>query len=206
MKSIVLASKSIDRAKLFRNAKIPFDILVTDINEEPYKKKYVSNPTKLVVELAKAKALNAVKILAQENKDYIVIAADTIVELNGEIIGKAINEEQAFQIFKKLAGKTHNLVTGVAITETTSNKKVFTHEITAVKFLELSDDEIRNYIRVGEWKGRAGAYSISERASLFIESINGSSSNVVGLPLHSVYEILKNKFNFDLLQDWEFGR
>ncbi|MHA1343783.1 MAG: Maf family protein, partial [Promethearchaeota archaeon] len=65
---------------------------------------------------------------------------------------------------------------------------------------DLLDKEIWDYIETGEWKGRAGAYSIIDKASIFIESINGSPSNVIGLPLHKIFEILKNKFDIDLLQ------
>lgn len=199
MKNIVLASKSIDRSEIFKRAKIPFEIIVSNINEDKYKLK-ISDPIKLVKELAKAKALNIKEILISENKDSIIIAADTIVEFNGEVIGKANDEEDAFQILKELVGNTHNLITGFAITETDNPKIIVDYESTSVKFLSLSDDNIWIYVKSGEWKGRAGAYSIRDKASLFIESIKGSSSNVIGLPMHKIYEILKNNFNLDLLQ------
>ncbi|MFX1258388.1 MAG: Maf family protein [Promethearchaeota archaeon] len=200
MKKIVLASKSIDRCEIFKRAKIPFEIIVSNIDEDAYKAK-IEDPIELVKELAKAKALNVKDLLINQNKNSIIIAADTIVEINdGEIIGKAKDEEQAFQILKKLAGKIHNLITGFAITETNIPKIIVDYETTSVKFLNLSNEEIWDYIKSGEWKGRAGAYSIREKASLFIESIQGSSSNIIGLPMHKVYEILKNEFNLDLLQ------
>ena len=199
MKRIYLASKSIDRATLLKNVNIPFDFLMTDTDEEPYKKKYRSNPIKLVEALAKAKAKNAKTLLTKEKRDSVIIAADTIVELDGEIIGKAKTERQAFQTLKRLMGRTHNLITGVAITETNTANNVFTHDSTEVKFMELTDEEIWGYVDSKEWKGRAGAYSISNKASLFIESINGSPSNVKGLPMSKIYEILKEKFDVNLL-------
>ncbi len=199
MKHIVLASKSVDRRELFKRAKIPFEVLETKVNEDMYKKK-ISNPIELAKKLAKAKALNAKGVLSDKNKDSIIIGADTIVELNGEIIEKANNEEQAFQILKKLSGKTHNLITGIAITETNNPKVKVDYECTSVRFMELADDDIWDYIKSKEWIGRAGAYSIRERASLFIESIQGSSSNVIGLPMSKFYEILKREFNVNLLK------
>ena len=95
-------------------------------------------------------------------------------------------------------GKTHNLITGIAITET-ENPKIFVDlDTTVVEFLNLSNDEINNYVKTNEWKGRAGAYSINDKASLFIKKIQGSSSNVIGFPMHKLYEILRNEFGMNL--------
>ncbi len=198
MRSIVLASKSLDRRKLFNLAKMNFEVLETSVDEEQFKSK-INDPIQLVLQLAEEKALFAKKVLNCENKDAIIVAADTVVEYNNEIIGKAKNEKLAFEILKKLSGRTHNLVTGFAITETNKPKLIVDYDITSVKFLNLSGNDIRDYIKSGEWKGRAGAYSIRERASLFIESVNGSISNVIGLPMQKIYIILKNEFSLNLL-------
>jgi septum formation protein len=198
MKSIILASKSLDRRKVLESAKLPFEVLITNINEDAYKKENYG-PVELVKLLANAKALKAKEILAQDGKDAIIVAADTIVELDGEIIGKAKDEEHAFRILRKLIDRTHNLITGIAVTGTYTPKVILSHDSTSVKFLNLNDKEIRDYIKTGEWQGRAGAYSIRERASLFIESIHGSSSNVIGLPMNKLYQILKNEFGLMLL-------
>ena len=195
---IVLASRSADRNRLLENIKLPFEVYITNVDENKYKTRF-SNPIELVKQLAKAKALKAKDSLSKEGKKVIIIAADTVVELNGEIIGKAKNEENAFHILKKLAGKVHNLLTGFAITETKNSKLIVEYDSTSVKFINLLDKEIWSYIKSGEWKGRAGAYSIREKASLFIETIQGSSSNVIGLPMHKIYRILKNEFNYNLL-------
>ena len=162
--------------------------------------KKISNSIELVKRLAEAKALNAKDSLIKQGKDAIIIAADTIVELDNTIIGKAKNEAHAFEILKKLVDNTHNLITGFAVTEINNSRIITDHEITSVQFINLSDDEIHGYLKSGEWKGRAGAYSIRERASLFIKSIQGSSSNVIGLPMHRIFEILKKEFNINLLQ------
>lgn len=198
-KKIILASKSIDRCEILKRAKIPFDTIVANINENEFKSK-ISNPIKLVKELAKAKVLYVKKKVLEKNLDAIIIGADTIVEFNGEIIGKANNEDQAFRILKRLQNKPHNLLTGLAITETFFQKLIVDYECTVVYFAHLSDQEILTYVKSGEWRGRAGAYSIRDKASLFVKSINGSFSNVVGLPLFKIYEIINKEFNFNLFQ------
>jgi len=198
MRRIVLASKSLDRRKLFNLAKINFEVLETNVDEEQFKTE-INDPIQLVKKLAEEKVLFAKRKLSHESKDAVIVAADTVVEYNNEIIGKAKNENNAFEILKKLSGRTHNLITGFAITETNKPKLIVDYDITSVKFLKLSENDIREYIKSEEWKGRAGAYSIRERASLFIESVNGSISNVIGLPMQKIYIILKNEFSLNLL-------
>lgn len=161
------------------------------------------DPIKLVKELAKAKALYIKTILSDKQRDAFIIAADTIIEFKGEVIGKARDEQMAIHILEKLRGNVHNLLTGIAITRSIDPKIIIDYESTVVKFLELSDKEIRAYIRSGDWKGRAGAYAITEKASLFIEYIQGSFSNVIGLPMHKIFLILKNEFNLNLLSPTE---
>jgi septum formation protein len=136
--------------------------------------------------------------LIKQNSQALIIAADTIVELKGVIIGKAKNPDEALKILKLLMGKAHNLITGIAITNTDDPKIIVDHDVTSVEFLTLSDAEIDNYIKTNEWKGRAGAYSLNDKASLFISKINGSYSNVIGLPMHKIYEILKTDFELNL--------
>jgi len=199
LKKIILASKSIDRSEIFKRAGIPFELFVTNINEEKFKTKF-SNPVELVKELAKAKILFAKNELIKKKIDAIIIGADTIVLLEGEIIGKAYNEEEAFKILKKLVGKSHKLITGIAITEIQNSKIIVDSDTTIIEFIELSDEEIWQYIKSNEWKGRAGAYSITDKASLFISKIIGSSSNVIGLPMHKLYEILRTEFGLNLVQ------
>ncbi len=192
-----------DRCEILKRARIPFDTIVANINENELKDR-ISNPIQLVKELAKAKVLCVKKKVLEKNLDAVIIGADTIVELNGEIIGKANNEDQAFRILKRLQNKPHNLLTGLAITETFFQKLIVDYECTVVYLAHLSDQEILTYIKSGEWKGRAGAYSIRDKASLFVKSINGSFTNVVGLPLFKIYEILNKEFNFNLFERNKF--
>lgn len=197
LKKIILASKSVDRRNIFKHSGILFEILASNIDERKFKEK-ISDPILLVKELAKAKALYAKEELLKKNSQAIIIAADTIVELNGEIIGKAKNKKEAIITLKKLMGKSHNLITGMAITETNNPKFFLDYDTTSVEFLNLSDEEIRGYVKTNEWKERSGAYSINDKASLFINKINGSSSNVIGFPMHKLYETLKNEFGINL--------
>jgi septum formation protein len=199
MKRIILASKSVDRYKILNRLNISFETLDTNINESNYKDQY-SDPIDLVKELAKAKALKAKELLRSEEIGTIIIAADTIVEFNGKIIGKAKNEIEAFQILKSLANRSHNLITGIAITSVDDTKIIIDYDTTVVTFLDLSDDDIRNYLKSEEWKGRAGAYSIRDRASLFVKEIRGSPSNVIGLPMQKIFKILKTEFNLNLFE------
>ncbi|MFW9950858.1 MAG: Maf family protein [Candidatus Thorarchaeota archaeon] len=198
MRKIILASKSKDRSELFTRLNIPFETLSTQINEKDYKNHY-SDPIELVKELAKLKALKAKEILKSKEKEIIIIAADTIVELNGKIIGKARNEEEAFEALKNLINRSHNLITGIAISEINDSKVIVDYDMTNVTFLYLSDNEIWEYIKTEEWKGRAGSYSIRDRASLFIKEIRGSPSNVIGLPMEKIFRILKSEFDLNLL-------
>jgi septum formation protein len=197
LKKLILASKSVDRRNIFKDSGIQFEVLASNIDESEFKKK-ISDPILLVKELAKAKALNVKQMLLKKNSQAIIIAADTVVELNSNLIGKAKNKQDAFIILKKLMGLSHNLITGIAITETNNSKIVMDYDTTLVEFLNLSDEEIHGYVNTNEWIGRAGAYSISNKASLFITKIQGSSSNVIGFPMHKLYTILKIEFGVNL--------
>jgi septum formation protein len=200
MIKIILASESVDRKELLKRLLIPFDVIITNINEEKFKSE-IKNPIELVMYLAEVKANAAKNLLKKKNQkdDYIIIAADTVVLFQGEIIGKAKNKDQAFSILKKLNNNTHSLITGIAITQLNYPKVIKDYDKTTVTFLALTDKEINTYIDSNEWKGRAGAYSIEDRASMFIEKIEGSPSNVVGLPLQKIFHILKTEFKASIL-------
>jgi len=198
MNSIILASKSTDRKEILKRAEIPFTAISSNIDESVYKEK-INEPIKLVQRLAEAKVLDVKQRLNRKKKQLFFIGADTIVEFQGKIIGKATDSEGAFRILKKLNGNTHNLITGLAIAQSNDRRVFIDYDRTEVTFLSLLDNEIWDYINTQEWKGRAGAYSIKDRASLFIKSINGSPSNVIGLPLQKLFHLFKVKFNINLI-------
>lgn len=200
MKKIILASGSSDRRALLERLAIPFDIFITNVNEEEYKNRF-EDPIELVMRLAESKAKIAKKLMNHDvfEIDDLIIAADTIVECDGQIIGKAKNKDHAYIILKTLNNSTHNLITGIAITLFNDSRIITDFERTKVTFMNLTNKEIQKYIDFGEWKGRAGAYSIFDKASMLIKKIEGSPSNVIGLPIQKIYHIIKNEFSINLM-------
>ena len=182
---LILASKSRDRKKLFERAQIPVEIIPSDFDEKSI---HESDPKELVKKIAIAKAKKVMQKwnfdLGNKNNPAIIIAADTMVLLDGNLIGKAQNKEQAFEILTQLAGKKHELLTGVALIHSISKKILTFLEISIVQFQKLTSSEIQRYLDVNdEYIGRAGAYSLYDRASLFIDFVEGSPTNVLGLPM-----------------------
>ncbi|MBN2157391.1 MAG: septum formation protein Maf [Candidatus Lokiarchaeota archaeon] len=201
-KTIILASQSRDRKRLLSNANIPHIVIVSDYKE---RNTMDLSSTQLCILHAKGKAYS-VRLMLEKNPiliqtpQYVIIAADTIVDFRGELIGKAENISCAKEILQKLMGNTHVLMTGVVIYDSESDTTVEYIDKTDVKFAELSDEEIENYVTYSdEYKWRAGSYSMFDRASVFIESISGSPSNVIGLPMSFVYQQLK-KFGINILK------
>ncbi|MBN1801334.1 MAG: septum formation protein Maf [Candidatus Lokiarchaeota archaeon] len=197
LEKIVLASASIDRRKILERSKVPFSVFATQVDEDAYKKE-ITNPIELIKTLARLKAITARETLKKRGEEAIIVAADTVIYHDGTIIGKASNEQEAFVILHQLMGTQHSLMTGIAITDTKTSKIVVDHDETLVTFSLISDNEIKEYLKLEEWKGRAGAYSLREAASLFVESIKGSPSNVLGLPMSKLRYILKKEFEINL--------
>ncbi|MBD3353554.1 MAG: septum formation protein Maf [Candidatus Lokiarchaeota archaeon] len=203
-KTIILGSSSRDRIKIFKRAGIPTKIIVSDYEED---KSLSKSPKDLVKILAEGKLNNILEKIRQDpeysylkSQKYIVITADTIVSYNNKIIGKAENRTHAQQILKMLAGQEHELITGVYMYDSTSEKRISFYDSTIVRFTNLTDQQINDYLDYcDEYKGRAGAYSLMERASLFIDYIRGSPSNVIGIPMHIIRQGLA-EFNVNLLQ------
>jgi septum formation protein len=178
--TIILASASPRRAELLRAAGINFTIRVADVDETLWPDE---SPQAYVARLAQTKALAVVQ------PDEIVLGADTTVVIGHEIAGKPINIDDAKRMLRMLSGQWHEVLTGVSLVR---NDKVTTEvAVTRVKFAMMSEAEMDWYARSGEPDDKAGAYAIQGLASRFIERIEGSYSNVVGLPLETVYRMLK---------------
>ncbi|HEY2107815.1 MAG TPA: Maf family protein [Candidatus Binataceae bacterium] len=177
----MLASKSPRRAELLAAAGIKFTVRVADIDETP---RAYEPPRDYVLRVAeeKARAIDAAR-------DEIILAADTTVVLAGEILGKPNDPVDAARMLEALAGKRHEVMTGICLKAHTS----VTCDLasTAVWFHPVSREEIDEYVASGEPMDKAGAYGIQGLASKFIERIDGSYSNVVGLPVALVYRHLK---------------
>lgn len=145
------------------------------------------SPEELVLRLSFQKAK---EIFEQVNPSSLVLGADTIVYLDGKILGKPTSKEDAFHILSSLSGRIHEVYTGLAVFY---QDKIYQKAIkTKVAFGKLSDEEIYQYIETGEPMDKAGAYGIQGQGAVFIEKIDGCYFNVVGLPLHSLWKILQD--------------
>lgn len=180
-KKIILASQSPRRKELLELLQIDFTILSEEVDES-----YDNNmsPDGIVEYLALKKA-SAIADNLSENA--IVIGSDTIVELDGEILLKPKDFEDAAQILRKLSGKEHHVYTGLAIIDLYQDKIIVTHDCTEVLMARLTEEEIKFYIDTKEPMDKAGAYGIQGIGSIFVEKINGDFFNVMGLPLRQLY-------------------
>jgi septum formation protein len=174
---LILASASPRRAAILRDAGYHFTVLSSAIDETPYPEE---SPEDLVLRLAQTKADLAA---ARSVGPAILIAADTEVVLDGEIFGKPRSSEDARRMLKKLSGRTHTVLTGVALVGLPQVERRCFVESTLVEFAPLSDEEITRYLATGEPHDKAGAYAIQGYAGRYIPRIAGCYFNVVGLPL-----------------------
>ena len=158
---------------------------------------FYKSPQTLVMALAFEKA-NSV---AAKHEDAIVIGADTVVEIEGEILGKPKSRDDAKRMMELLSGKPHKVITGFAIIDLSSDKKYMDYEVTEVKFKDISADEIENYLNKAEYMDKAGAYGIQDDAALFVDKIKGDYLNIVGFPISKIYTVLKDKFDLSLLEE-----
>ena len=178
---LILASQSPRRKELLGLFHIPFVIRVADIDETM---DHTKAPCGEVARVSQLKA-NAIP----HEPDDIVIAADTIVVCNGQILGKPKDEADAFAMLRLLSGKDHQVMTGLTVLQ---GDRILTYtEITDIHFRELSDKEILAYIRTGEPMDKAGSYGIQGGAALFAERIAGDYYNVMGLPVCRLGQMLK---------------
>ncbi len=183
---IVLASSSPRRKMLLQQLDIPFDIKVSNIDEVIYD----NVPAE---EFARRLACEKAQMIAHSLTDVFVIGADTIVVDEFGMLGKPQDEQDAFQMLRRLSGNVHRVITGVAVISTYAQKHVLVnHETTQVKIATLSDHDIFRYIQTGEPLDKAGAYAIQGKGARFVEWIHGCYNNVVGLPLFLLIGMLKN--------------
>lgn len=193
---IVLASGSPRRKELLFGIIPEFDIIVSDADEESIPK--TLEPPLYVKELAMLKAAATAKTVA-EDKSCIVIGADTVVALDGKILGKPQSESDAFNMLKSLSGRKHEVYTGYCVMRLSDCKLLSKSEKTEVFFKDITDEKIKSYIKTGEPMDKAGAYGIQGLGGLFINKINGDYNNVVGLPVSALYDTLEEEFDIRLL-------
>lgn len=190
MEKIILASNSPRRREILGEF-IDLDIITKEINEI---KDDSFSPWTTVMGLAFEKGIE----VAKDNEDSIVLSADTLVELDGKLLGKPKNREEAKIMIEALSGRSHNVYTGYAIFKLSENIKYVNYEKSSVKFYELSDLEIEKYLDTLEYKDKAGAYGIQGKGSLLVEEIRGDYFNIVGLPIGKINRDLIRLFNFNL--------
>lgn len=192
-KRIILGSASPRRRELLEQIGVEFEVKVSG-KEEVY---YSLDPVAIVKELALMKAENVAEELGAadtQEKDLIVIGADTVVVLDGEILGKPKDKADAERMLKALQGRSHDVYTGAAFLTYGRNgdKEVCSYAVGTRVFVNpMTENEIRAYIATGEPMDKAGAYGIQGRFAAYIEKIEGDYYNVVGLPVSRVYETLK---------------
>jgi len=190
-KTVVLASASPRRHNLLRQIGLNFIVHPSGVDEDSHNS---SSPEEHVLELSKKKAFE----VAKNYSDALIISADTIVVLDGQIINKPKDPAEAKQMLKRLSGRTHKVYTGFTILDTKTNKMVSDFEVTDVKFRELSDEEIEEYVSTGSPLDKAGAYGIQDDyGAVFVERINGCFYNVVGFPLTKFYLAMKKFLSDD---------
>ena len=183
---IYLASGSPRRKELLAQIGLEFEVKVSEADE----KCDIKDPARLVEELSKRKAAAVMdELKASGESGFIVIGADTVVALEGDILGKPKNPEDAVRMLGRLSGREHDVYTGVTIGY--ENTFVTFHERTSVSFYEMSDKEIKEYVETGDSLDKAGAYGIQGFCARYISGISGDYNNVVGLPIGRLYQELK---------------
>lgn len=186
MSKIILASSSPRRKMLLEQLGLEFEVITSDIEE---KVESGLSPEEVVKSLAYQKAKSVANGLTG---DYLVIGSDTIVALDNEILGKPIDYNDAYRMLKNLSGKTHEVMTGVCIINTTDKTYLVDCDVSHVKFRNIEYEEIKAYVKSGEPLDKAGAYGIQGLASVFIEKIEGSYTGIVGLPVFTVDKLLRH--------------
>ena len=179
---LILASTSPRRAELLKSAGLAFEIVRPDADE---KLRAGETPVEYAVRTAREKA----ESLAAP-PGAVILGADTVVAAEGHILGKPVDTEEAKQMLRLLSGKLHEVITGVCLHS--AEKTVCFHVATAVLFRNLSEREISAYVATGDPLDKAGAYAIQNGAAGMVRRIDGSYSNVVGLPLCEVIEALED--------------
>jgi septum formation protein len=193
---LILASGSPRRRELLAGAGLVFDVRPAAIDESP-------QPFELPIEYVRR--LSIEKAAASIGRGEIVIAADTTVEVDGAILEKPIDDADAARMLRLLSGRTHHTHTGVTVagpsgpagSSTSSTSSSTIAVTTAVTFVELSDEMIDWYLATGEANDKAGAYGIQGAAAAFVERIDGSVTNVIGLPLAETLALLRTMTSFD---------
>jgi septum formation protein len=175
---LVLASRSPQRRAILEQLRISFEVLAVDVEEIA-----AGDP----VEVARANAVLKARAAARRRPGETILGVDTVVALDGEIYGKPSSEAGARETLKRLSGRTHEVVSGLALLRPGNPQVV--HEVTEVTFRVLSEELVQRYARTREWAGRAGGYAIQGQGAGLVRAISGDYLNVVGLPVAALLDL-----------------
>ena len=186
----ILASASPRRKELLGQIGIEFEVQVSNVEE----KVTAVEPGAVVEELSRQKAEAVFASLEERTEDVFVIGADTVVALEGEILGKPSSPEHALEMLRRLSGNIHEVYTGVTLLcrkENGTVQRIVFHERTKVEFFSLTETEMQRYVQSGECMDKAGAYGIQGIFARYVRGIEGDYNNVVGLPVGRLYQEAK---------------
>jgi septum formation protein len=184
---LILASNSPRRRELLRQAGYRFEVRPPPIEDRGVTS--APTPGAYVESLAYLKAMAAIG--AHRPAEGLVLGADTIVELAGRIIGKPADEADARRILSQLSGSEHRVLTGVALVDMARGRRLLAHDVTRIRMRRIAPEEIDAYVASGEAMGKAGAYALQETGDRYVEKIDGSLTNVVGLPMELLERMIK---------------
>lgn len=184
MKKIILASQSPRRHQLLKELNIDFDSVSPDFDEKIETDEFSE---KIIETIAYNKALSVLKMV---EADAIILSADTVVVCEGKILGKPKDKNDAFEMLKSLSNKAHKVVTSVSLLDAVTKRVLIRSTTSFVTFNALSDEDIKNYILTCNPLDKAGSYGIQELDSHFVRDVQGSFSNIVGLPTETVLQML----------------
>jgi septum formation protein len=190
MEPIILASSSPRRQEILKLLNIPFQVIMPNYEE------IIPDTLEIdkVAEYLASKKVDAVaRSLPAGMEIPWILGADTIVTIDQKIFGKPADQEQAVEYLHILQGRTHRVITGLALYNGKLHFLNCRSAVTAVTFAPMTDKEIEWYVNTGDWHGAAGGYRIQGLASCFIKKIEGTNSNVVGLPIFELYDMLKEQ-------------
>lgn len=182
---LILASASERRNELLRSAGFDFEARASHVEETRLAGESAEDFTR---RMAREKAR---EVGASAPPGRVILSADTVVVIDGQILGKPDGPEDAARMLRQISGCTHRVITGVCVLLSPDGPEDSKRAVTRVTFAPLSEQEIHDYVQSGEPLGKAGAYAIQGLASKFVTRIEGSYTNVVGLPIHLVHEMLK---------------
>ncbi len=192
----ILASQSPRRREILEMLGMQFEVITSDADESST----ITDPYRLVEELSLRKGAAVRDALLDKGvdlRDTVIISSDTVVAIDGEILGKPHDEEEAKRMLRLYSGRSHEVVSGICLIG--ANTQGVSHEVTRVTFDELDEQTISNYVRVAKPYDKAGAYAIQGLASAYIKGIEGDYFNVVGLPVHRMCQLYLEIFKENLL-------